>query len=54
MLYKYDLPVVNKSIEFKSQLVTVEEADITSTENLFELLECDKDTAWESFIIKHN
>ena len=26
----------------------------TVTENLYEMLEIDKDTAYESFIIKHN
>lgn len=27
---------------------------MTSTENLFDLLDCDKDTAFESFIVKHH
>jgi len=53
-LFKYDLPIVNKAIEFKSQIVVQEESALTSMENMFELLDCDKDTAWESFVIKHN
>lgn len=51
-LYKYDLPVENKPIEFKSQLIVQEEVPNTPVENLFEQLECDKDTAYESFVIK--
>ena len=54
ILYKYDLPVENLPITFKSQLMVKEEIPNTPTENLFEQLEIDKDTAYESFIIKIN
>ena len=54
ILYKYDLPIENKAIEFKSQLIVQEEIPNTSVENLYETLEIDKDTAYESFIIKLN
>lgn len=54
MIYKYDLPVENLPIEFKNQLMKVEEIPNTPVENLFESLECDKETAFESFIIKLN
>lgn len=54
-LYKYDLPVENKPIEFKSQLIIREESvPNTAVENLFDSLEIDKDTAYESFVIKLN
>lgn len=55
ILYKYDLPTVNLPIVFRSQnkLETQEQAEqMTPTESLFSELECDKDTAFESFIIK--
>jgi hypothetical protein len=56
-LYKYDLPVGNRPIVFRSQnaLITAEEAGVsalTATETLMEELGCDSDTAYESFIIK--
>ena len=55
MIYKYDLPVVNTAIQFKQQLITVEkEQENTSLENLFTTLEIDKETSYESFIIKLN
>ena len=57
-MYKYDLPMENEPILFKSQssLMTADEKALenTVTENLYEMLEIDKDTAYESFIIKHN
>ena len=56
-VFKYDLPVVNASIVFKSQqalAVKDEVVPLTSTENLFDKLECDKDTAFEGFIVKHH
>lgn len=55
-MYKYELPLVNEPITFKSNsaLVSKEEAEVfTSTEKLFDQLDCDKDTAYESFVIKH-
>lgn len=55
MLYKYDLPVENNPIVFRSQnqLVEAQEAARpTPTEALLGQLECDKDTAYESFVIK--
>jgi len=55
ILFKYDLPTVNTGIVFRGgDLITQDEAeDATPTEKLMETLECDKDTAFESFIIKH-
>ena len=57
MIYKYDLPVENLAITFKNAkalALAQEEAMSTPTMKLFEELECDKDTAFESFIIKHH
>lgn len=54
ILYKYDLPVENRPVVFKSQLMLKEEVPNTPTENLMDKLEIDKDTAYESFIIKLN
>ena len=54
ILYKYDLPVENKPVIFKSQNIVPVEEPNTAVENLFETLEIDKDTAYESFIIKMN
>ena len=57
MLYKYDLPVENKPIVFKSKeaLALVEkETELTPLQKLFDELDCDKDTAFESFIVKHH
>ena len=54
ILYKYDLPVVNTPIIFKSQLIRKEELDNTPVENLYETLDISGDTAYESFIIKSN
>lgn len=54
MLYKYDLPVENQPITFQSMLVPIEEIPNTSVQNLFEKLDCDKETAYESFVIKMN
>ena len=56
-IFKYDLPVGNASIVFKSMqalMIGDEAEEMTSTENLFDQLECDKDTAFESFIVKHH
>jgi len=57
VLHKYDLPTVNTPITFRNQnaLLDMEEAklkELTATEQLLTELECDKDTAYESFIIK--
>lgn len=56
MVYKYDLPVVNSPITFHTSLVVVddEKEALTQVEKLFDNLDCDKDTAYESFIIKFN
>lgn len=54
ILYKYDLPIENRPIIFKSSLVVKEDAENTALENLCETLEVDKDTSYESFIIKMN
>lgn len=54
ILYKYDLPVVNKPAVFKSlQIIPVEE-EPTALLNLYDRLEIDKDTSYESFVIKMN
>jgi hypothetical protein len=54
VIYKYDLPVVNKPIQFRSQALAVKEDEIplTPVENLLNQLEVDKDTSYESFVIK--
>lgn len=55
VLYKYDLPIVNEPIIFRNQssLQLLEESQtLTANENLLNKLEVDKDTAFESFIIK--
>ena len=57
MIYKYDLPVENLPITFKNAkalALSQEEAMVTPTMKLFEELDCDRDTAFESFIIKHH
>ena len=54
IMYKYDLPIENKPIPFKSQLIEQQEIPNTAVENLYESLEVDKETAYESFIIKLN
>ncbi len=57
VIYKYDLPTDNTPIAFKSvaSLVTANEEEMsTATQALMEELDCDKDTAFESFIIKHH
>jgi hypothetical protein len=56
MIFKYDLPVLNMPIKFNTALAVLEEEKAleTSVEKLFEILDCDKDTAYESFIIKFN
>lgn len=55
MLYKYDLPMSNLAIVFRSKnsLALLEEENVlTTTEALLNHLEVDKETAFESFIIK--
>jgi len=57
MIFKYDLPVENAGITFKSQQALALKEEVlpdTSCENLFDKLECDKDTAFEGFIVKHH
>lgn len=54
LLYKYDLPVENIPVVFRSQMLTVVETPNTALENMFEVLACDKETAYESFVIKMN
>ena len=56
-IYKYDLPVGNKPLVFKRQQALAlleEERPLTGVQNLMTALECGKDTAYESFIVKHN
>lgn len=55
VIYKYDLPVENIPIGFRNAkaLALAKDQDMsTATSNLMEELDCDKDTAFESFIIK--
>jgi len=54
MIYKYDLPVINSPISFFNKLIKIDEekAALTEVQKLFEILDCDKDTAYESFMIK--
>lgn len=56
MIYKYDLPIINQPIVFHNKLVVVdqEREALTQVEELFDILDCDKDTAYQSFIIKFN
>jgi len=56
MIYKYDLPVLNEPLKFNTGLQVIDEGKEieTSVEKLFEILDCDKETAYESFIIKFN
>jgi len=54
VIYKYDLPVVNQPIQFRGDLVVKEEVENTPVENLMEHLSVDKETAYESFIVKLN
>jgi len=52
-LYKYDLPLENEAIEFKNQLITVDEdTQLTPLEKLFERLEVDKNSSFESLTVK--
>jgi hypothetical protein len=55
-IYKYDLPVVNSPIIFHNKLMVIdqEKEALTQVQELFDILDCDKDTAFESFIIKFN
>lgn len=57
MIYKYDLPVLNSPIQFNNKLLVLDQdkaLEDTNVEKLFEILDCDKDTAYESFVIKFN
>lgn len=57
VIFKYDLPTANTPISFKNAAALIaveEELESTPTMNLFDELDCDKDTAFESFIIKHH
>ena len=54
--YKYDLPTVNSPIIFRSQQLALKDENEIQTvvENLLEQLMVDKDTSYESFVIKMN
>lgn len=57
VIFKYDMPTVNTPIAFKNAaaLMAIEdELSETPTQTLMKELDCDKDTAFESFIIKHH
>lgn len=56
ILFKYDLPTLNQAIVFRSAqnaLQSMENQEtLTATESLLQNLACDKDTAFEAFVIK--
>lgn len=54
ILYKYDLPIVNKPITFRSQALAIKEEEVppTPVENLLGQLDVDMNTSYESFVIK--
>lgn len=57
VIYKYDLPMVNKPIQFRNSLMVIdeqEEMESTPVMNLFDELEIDKDASYEQFVIKTN
>ena len=56
MIYKYDLPVLNLPIKFNNQVAIMDDKDNAQTQvqKIFEILDCYKETAYESFIIKFN
>lgn len=55
VVYKYDLPTINTAITFRglNELAEVEDEPATPTQSLMETLDCDLDTAFEAFVIKH-
>lgn len=56
VLYKYDLPIVNTPIQFRNQLMVIDEEKDTKTPvmNLYEKLDIDKDASYEQYVIKVN
>lgn len=56
MLYKYDLPVQNKELEFEhlKALMNLEAQESTPNVNLWETLELDKTSSFEQYVIKVN
>lgn len=56
MLYKYDLPVQNKELEFDhlKALMNLEAQESTPNVNLWETLELDKTSSFEQYVIKVN
>jgi len=56
VLYKYDLSVENKPLQFKNQLMIIDdEVDMqTPMLNLFDELEIDKESSYEQYVIKVN
>lgn len=54
VLYKYDLPILNAPIVFKSQALALRDEEMipTNVEALLDALAVDKDTSYESFVIK--
>ena len=55
-IYKYDLPVENRPIQFRNQLMVVDETEDYSTPvlNLYEELELDNESSYEQYVIKVN
>lgn len=49
MLYKYDLPIMNKEIEFDhlKQIMNTEAIETTPLLNMWETLELDKESSFE-------
>ena len=56
ILYKYDLPIVNTPIQFRNQLMVIDEEKDAKTPlmHLCEKLEIDKDSSYEQYVIKVN
>lgn len=54
MIFKYDLPIINMPLDLKREVLALEgeAAEPTQVQKLFEILDCDLDTAYESFMIK--
>lgn len=56
VIYKYDLPIVNTPIQFRNQLMVIDEEKDAKTPmmHLCERLEIDKDSSYEQYVIKIN
>jgi hypothetical protein len=56
VIYKYDLPLENKEIEFAhlKQLINLENIETTPMLNMWEALELTKESSFEQYVIKVN